>query len=399
MRLRLTAVGALVLFGFVMAASPPVSVFADHEDGGLYDWGSGIGYLLDQALIDGIPLSVCSDDFPVSTAAAVGAWNDALGLENDAFSYSGTCGDTFIEVVSSDPLPGGQANCGGAHACIVFTGWNDEDDALVFPATVHMYSPLFTDGNSHTTQDVVHELGHALGYGHRTCTGGDTVMDTTDPHCGPTTPTARDLALHHSAYHADAVSSLSTTVTSQRTVGMTWNPAAIHNEKQFQVWRTFAHEGIWQLPWYGGRNTSATGSMSVAPAGWWYYGTWSANWADNEHYFWGDEVGSWVYIPPTTSPPATPTNVTCWSAPGCEFTDNATNEDRFLVQWWRWNGSDWDWVENQWQVALAGSGGSMEAYLMNPDPYGSYYGAWGGACSDSGDCSDFSDFYWVWYQE
>ncbi len=225
--------------GVLIAITIPTPARADHGDGHLQDWyadpGSQDG--LQQGLIAGTSITVCSSEFPSSTPTAVARWNAPSALNFQAFTWVTSCPGATVSVTTS----GFYTFClSGDHACVrptdpIVTG--DPDYALVNPTLVLMNPTVHVDGGDHTTRDVTHELGHVLGHADYTgCPAGNTLMDTSET-CWFETPQPLDVSNYAAAYLADAVAGLQGTSPSLGTVSLTWDASNVHNEDGFVVQR------------------------------------------------------------------------------------------------------------------------------------------------------------------
>jgi hypothetical protein len=237
-----------ILCAIIAALTVPMLLalpaMSDHQDGHLYDWGTGV-LGLQQGLVAGTPIATCTTEFSTSTAAAISRWNSALGFT--VLQTSQSCGSgIYVQTTGfSDPRTGCPSN---AHACVQpasLTG--DPEYSIDNPTYVFMNPSLFgpnmtwPDGDTHTSRDITHELGHVLGHAdYSGCPSGNTLMDTTE-NCWFETPQALDIANYGAAYFADAVTNLQGSSGAPNTVSLTWTASNVHNEDYFGIFR----DGSW----------------------------------------------------------------------------------------------------------------------------------------------------------
>lgn len=337
---RRTAVRAFVLALLLlplMSGKSVTPVSGDHADGHLHDWapGSPVIEALQQGLInDGELITVCSSQFPQSTQAAVGRWNQALAF--GVFSWTPVCSGAAVTVSTS----GFSACSQTSHACTYPAAVDgDPDFSIINPTTLRFNPGLFPgtypDGSTHLSRDITHELGHVLGHAdYNGCAAGDTLMDTTEAGCFFETPQTLDVNNYAAAYFADAVSNLTGSSPSAGVVSLTWDPSSVHNENAFVIKRDGAIVGFTE-------QNIGSWSASNQPAGQHQYVVFSHTnaWCLGFGGYCGS-VGVNVNIqaPPA---PARPIDLhwktTVTSVYRLEWTDNSTNETSFGV----WKCGDW----------------------------------------------------------
>ncbi len=239
--------------GSIQTFQAPV-IRANHTDGHMQVWPSGGTGLL-KKLIEGVEVeggferatpTLCSSEFPLSTAEAATRWRDTAGTGGgnviDIFAYQSNC--TGADVIVTTSL---FSRCQpGSHACVDTDAVGDY--SLDLPIYIRMnpdpnlFGPglAHTDGGDHTTRDITHELGHALGHAdYNGCGPGGqaTLMDTSE-NCWYTTPQPLDEMNYHDAYHADAVAGFGANSVADNTVDFNWDGSDIHNERGYLInWR------------------------------------------------------------------------------------------------------------------------------------------------------------------
>lgn len=393
-RSRTLLVGILLAAAFTTVGSKDVAS-ANHADGHLWTWGVGIP-ALNQNVVGGVATTVCSSTYPSSTQSAISVWNSALGVT--AFTYSSSCSGVMIVVDNNFPEICGDPDV--YHGCAAPQAIIDAPYyAISFSSTgyIHLNSAFHpSDGTSHATRDLTHELGHMLGFDEYTNCSTASIMDQSES-AGCTTATIQslDLSNYHNAYQVTAASSPSVSTPGAQQVSLSWYSDDIHNEGGYAI-RRWSEWAGWSIPWWVDWNNSAA-SQSGVPSGYWYYAVDPWTYAESASVTWGGYVGNWVTIAASGSPPSAPTLSSCGASPSCSFTDNATTEDRFRIYWYRWNGSSWIYIQTAWDNnPLSGSGSTFTSYPSSP-AHGYWYGAIAAACSDAGGCSGNSSFGSTYY--
>lgn len=295
MTLRVSiAAGILFALSYVLAGviglglSGAPRAYADHSDGHLAGWGVGIEALNFQ-LIDNYAPTVCSSGFPNSTSSAVSSWKAAI--HNQVFSYTGCSANIRV---STDNFA---SRCGsGAHACTdPATVAGSPLYEIILPVNIRMNPSIQSDGGAHTTRDIAHELGHALGFAdYNGCPSGATLMDGTEA-CWYTTPQSLDVQNFHSAYHIDAANPASGYSPGAGKIHMSWNNGWIHNERGVSVWRWTGSQYLF-ADYVHGRDVTYYESPTFyrEPAGCWWFAAFHEGFAEDPNYRWGDPA--WAYI-------------------------------------------------------------------------------------------------------
>jgi hypothetical protein len=291
----MTYVRMSACFAIVCALLGASAALANPYGGNPLDWSPttpGMQVMLQHSLIGSVgtagnPLDVCSNQFPTSTQSAGSSWNTALSNWT-LFRYQPSCygTDGEVEILAIDY----NQTCGeGSHACTVPVS-PDTYNYNIGGANIYL-SPYqsFSDGSSHTTRDIAHELGHLFGAGEDSyCPSGPTIMDSSES-CVSSTPTSLDTQRYHTLYHADPVANVSATSPSANTVDLTWQrPYDVLNEKSYSISRETTANCT------GGTmvKTVAKGSTSAhitgQPGGTYRYCVWSDTDADNQgHHDYG----------------------------------------------------------------------------------------------------------------
>lgn len=283
---------------------------ANHDDGHMHDWF--VGPPANTGILQEVPLgqaSLCSPEFPSSTQTAAMRWRDTAGTDAgnvvNLFNYQSSCAGADVIVTRQSFF------CGSSHACTQPTEPTlDNDHGIVLPITIRMNPTLFgpgqtwQDGDSHTTRDIAHELGHALGHAdYSGCPGGTpTLMDTTEG-CFYTTPQPLDETNFHNGYHIDAVSSFNASASAAHQVTLTWSQSNIHNESSYVVQRLEACAYSWVPVAWVAKNTTSTvvNSQQGGPQTYRIYGVTNA---DPTHGGLGDIVTDAVTVTSTLSAPS-----------------------------------------------------------------------------------------------
>jgi len=197
------------------------------------------------SVLDG-QISVCNQSVGLSDdvlAWGVQQWNEAIGKNIFVVDCTGTWEVTVWDVPN---YPDQGWRCpAGAPAC--------GDNPKVQDRTqLGLYVTPVGAGYSLDDQEAlaVHELGHNLGFDHWPYSGSCVsimhshfcIYDFPTPEPQPV-----DEQNYYTAYHVDAVSGFAGSSPSPGVVNFTWNPSAIHNEREFTIWR---NPSSWQ--WVGG---------------------------------------------------------------------------------------------------------------------------------------------------
>lgn len=297
------------------------------------DWddnpANGVNLLLQQNLIAGDPVHICTEQYPLSNQAATSAWN---GVLDDyvpsfvAFESLPYCNGYEDAKITNEFFA---ALCpSGAHACVNKPEGTDPDwaaydlgFAYVLPnPAIH---PISSDGSFHTNRDLMHEFGHLLGMGEdRYCPSGPTIMDDSES-CVSPAPTALDAERYHTLYHADPVQNVVASSPSPNTVNLSWSQIIagtsyeIPNEKSFTIKRGDCAGSPVFVKTVDKNDTSET--LTSQPAGTYTYCVFSDSDADNQPV---SDRSWWASNPVTVSDGAP-------SAPSwvkSDFTSTSTNK-------------------------------------------------------------------------
>lgn len=352
----------------VLVCSQPPEVSANHLDGHLHDWLQQLGEQngLQQGLISGVSVAICSSEFPSSTQTAIARWNASSALNFTAFTHVSTCPAAHVAVGTAQYALLCEP---GKHACVrpsgaVVTG--DPDYAIVNPTSVVFNPALFgpltanPDGATHTNRDVTHELGHVLGHAdYSGCPGGQLTLMDTDEVCPPETPQPLDRDNYFRAYYADNVSNLAGSSPAQGVVSLAWDASNVHNENNFSIQRDGVFIGN------AGKNSSGF-SLGGQPAGLHQYTVLSHTYAECQG-FGGYCASVSVNVNVQGAPPPARPRDLHWktsttSSVRLEWTDNSTTETTFEV--WKCGDTFPSWSINS--TTTAGTGTKYERTLTIP---------------------------------
>jgi len=277
---------AVLLFG-----TAPVE--GDHFDGNM---PNSVNYWI----VEPDQIRVCDLGTLATTAqidAALNIWNTGIG-RSPAIAVQ-SCANPGVEI--SDEVEGTcpDSPLGEALACAI-PPTVDSPVALY----IHLEPDAYDYGESGLISVIAHEFGHNLGFDH--VAGADcrdTIMApelcTGDPLLNLT---AIDQTNYHNGYHVDAVASPSGSSPSAGAVSLSWNPANLHNEMDFSIWRLDNPSPGWNFVTSVGKN-AAGASFGGEPSGLQTYGIYPRTSADVSHYY-GD--GQMVQVNVTGAGPGTP---------------------------------------------------------------------------------------------
>ena len=290
---------SLGMIMLVVALAPtglpaPASVDAGHDDPTTSHLTPD-GYIVRNVMFR-ITIPVCSDDLPLSTAAAARRWNTFFGgdgrvfeLDDDGTVFESTddecradrlvkrLGIGSVLVVRDDPVDG---ECMGT-ACIfrLLTRPDTDWDTITGQPVIYVADyevegsderdPL-SDGHVRVTRSITHELGHVFGledYETDYCRAAPegapnphhyadvpTIMgpaqraNGTSGVCHSPTPTAKDESDFRLSYVPEAPIRLqdeSGSVSANEVV-IAWDAFSVHVENEFRIYRKRA-EDIWEL--------------------------------------------------------------------------------------------------------------------------------------------------------